>query len=88
MNENKILQLEKRDLKYAVEHAKIDFDSCLCSNDKVVAVDGESPFIVLIKKEANKFCWVIDFLVSERVKEYSKIPRVNVSDYFKMWRMI
>lgn len=75
-----------RALNIIIRGAKINFNESIGKEDKIMAVDDEAPFLVLIKKGNEKACWVVDFLLGERVKNYDSIPRIKVDDYARFMR--
>ncbi len=85
---NKIRRINSEILSKAVQNAKVHFNYSLNDNDEIVAVDEETPFIVLIKNSERRFLWAIDFLLSEHVRNFDRIPRIKVSEHLKVWRCL
>lgn len=79
---------KKDELNSMIMNAKINFNESIGQEDKVLAIDEEAPFIVLVKKDNSKICWVVDFLLGERIKNYNAIPKVKVDDYLKVLRIM
>lgn len=83
---NKVIRIGAESLKNVLRKAKLNFNYRLEPNDKIIAIDKETPFIVLIRNPERGFSWAIDFLLSEHVEDYHKIPKIRVSDYLKVAR--
>lgn len=85
---NKVIRISTDSIKSAIRKAKLNFNYRLEPKDKIIAIDKETPFIVLIRNPERGFSWIIDFLLSEHVVDYHRIPKIKVSDYLKVARFV
>lgn len=87
-NYSSILKLGRNSLANFAGKARINFNEYIDSSDKIIAIDEEAPFLVLVKKSNDKICWIVDFLLGERIKNYSSIPKIKVSDSIRVLRIL
>ncbi len=71
-----------------VEKACIRKNHERSSKDKLIAIDNDTPFMVLMQDTNDELFWTIDFQLNEHYPQSREIPRIKISEYLQIWRCV